>query len=54
MPPSAGPSSPTPFHTTWLSAIADGMRSVPTRRGVIAERVGLSIVDTSARIAAAR
>ena len=42
------------FHTTWLRASADGRRSLPTSRGVMAERVGPSMVEKAAKIDAAR
>ena len=41
-----------PFHMTWFSAAACGSSSGVTRRGVIAERVGMEI-DRNAALSAA-
>ena len=48
-PPSAGPTTPAPFHITWLSAAAGASISGGTRFGVIAARVGIEI-DTNAGV----
>ena len=53
-PPTAEPTIPTVCHSTWLSATADGMSALPTSRGVIAERVGVSTELTNAWSALAR
>ena len=48
------PTMPTVCHITWLRATADGIKALPTSRGVIAERVGLSTELTNAWSAFAR
>ena len=53
-PATAGPTIPTVCQSTWLRATADGSRSLPTNRGVIADRVGASIELTKACSALAR
>ncbi len=48
MPASAGPTNAVPFQITWLRASAEGRSSRPTKRGVMAERVGPSMAETAA------
>ncbi len=38
----------TVCHRTWFRVSADGIRSAPTNRGVMAERAGSSIAPTNA------
>ncbi len=53
-PPTAEPTIPTVCHITWLSVTADGMSALPTSRGAMAERVGVSTELTNAWSALAR
>ena len=50
-PATAGPTMFTVCQRTWFRVSADGISSVPTSRGVIAERAGSSIAPTNAVIA---